>query len=299
MNWHVKSSMLNKKIQKILVISKKVNNSNIGLFAAASSFYFLLTIVPFILLVTKVLSLMMGPNGERFDLMSIQLVQFIPPKLEPVFNIILDVIRRSLFSKGSFTIYNIGVLILSVLGFSKSIWQAMNVITNAKRSSTFKRLLKDLGFIGITTVFFFIMYSIPIFLNFLRNLSHNEYVYKVINILKFESFFNFINSIIFGLNIMTVVLIMGFMTLIFKYILPKYLSLKEAFCASIIFTILITLLKTMFFYYIAVVEKGLIRNYGGFYTIFLFLIWIYASVYSFYLSIILMLANRESKIVGL
>lgn len=275
-----------------------LKKSNTAGLAAASSFYFILTFIPFLLLVTRTVGLFMGQKGERFDEIIIYMTQFVPAHLDGIFSIIADIVKKSMFYSSSLSLINFIFLVLSSLGFVNSIWQALEQITLGKHKfSRIKNSFKGLLILFITSTFFVFLFLIPVALNFLASMIAS------LDILRFGDFFSLkeyilkMNSWAQSANIFSMLSLVVFIFLIFKIILHKVVNLRSILVGTIFFIGTLMTMKSLFFFYVSIVKNGLVTNYGTMYAAVLFLVWIQASLYSFYLSMQISLSLKRTVFV--
>ncbi len=272
-----------------ITLTKDCDRSHLGILAASSSFYLILTFVPLVLVLTRILGYFFGPEGEKFDLLMVYVYELIPPHLDGVVNIIADMLKKSLFANKGFSIINTFFLMISSLGFINSIWRALSVITGEKNASQLVKTIKGVGVLAITCGFLTLAFIIPILFQLLAKVSEIGYIAKIIAFFKIEKIFEILNSLVFGADVVSVIMIIVFMMSILRYILHPRVNLKSALLGSGIFTILIILVKSLFFYYVSFVEAGMVANYGASYALILLFIWILFSMLVFYFSVLLSL----------
>ncbi|EQC45325.1 YihY/virulence factor BrkB family protein [Bacteriovorax sp. Seq25_V] len=276
-------------LQFLILLAKDCDRSHLGILAASSSFYLILTFVPLVLVLTRILGFFFGPEGEKFDLLMVYVFELIPPHLDGVVNIIADMLKKSLFANKGFNIINTFFLLISSLGFINSIWKALSVITGEKNASQVVKTIKGIGVLAITCGFLTLAFIIPIVFQLITKISEVGYIAKMIAFFKIEKIFEILNSLIIGADIVSVIMIVIFMMSILRYILHPRINFKSALLGSGVFTILIISVKSLFFFYVSFVEAGLVANYGASYALILLFIWILFSMFVFYFSVLLSL----------
>lgn len=277
----------------------RLQKTNTAQLAAASSFYFILTFIPFLLLVSRTVGFFMGEKGQRFDEIIIYVTQFVPAHLDGIFSIVADIVKKSMFYRGSMSVLNIVFLTLSSLGFVNSIWQALDQISLMPSSvSKLKNSLKGVLLLLITSFFFVFLFLIPIALNFLASMISSLEILKFLDLFSLREILEKLNLIAGKANIFSMLSLCLFLIIVFKFILHKRANLKSTLIGVSFFILLLFAMKSLFFFYVSIVKEGLVTNYGTLYALVLFLVWIQASIYSFYLSILLTLSLNRTVFVG-
>jgi membrane protein len=95
-------------------------------------------------------------------------------------------------------------------------------------------------------------------------------------------------------NILHVSVIIIYFTVLYRWLFSGKIILKEAFVASVAFSVSVFLGKYIFWVYIYYVRDGMIKNYGDFYTSILGLIWLfYLMCFFFYGACVCQIYNKK------
>ena len=129
--------------------------------ASSSTFYALITIVPFFLLIVRGIGYFLGNVNQTQKYIFILARQFFPD-MAPHFLITLqNMIKGPLFTGTQFTILNSFVLGVSAIIFLNSIWMGIYFITEDKNILSWKRILKGFVIIGITLLMVSALFLLP------------------------------------------------------------------------------------------------------------------------------------------
>lgn len=287
----------NKILSFCSTIKDECDKKHILTLASSSSFFLILTFVPFTLLLTRALGLFLGVIGDgetsQFDLLVSYSSRFIPANLTGVVKVLSGLLKNALFAQGKYTIINFVFLFISSLGFINSIWRALSIITNDKNMNSIKKVLKGGGLIGIAFTFFIVVFFLPMIFKGLSFILSLKYVAKVLNFLHIKDLMTAENFEFFGMDFISFGLIIVFFTFLFKYILHPRVNLKSSLVGSLVFSLSMILLKGTFFLYVQLVKDGLMQNYGASYSLVLMFVWIFISMTIFYFSVIFTLTYSE------
>ncbi|OUR96410.1 hypothetical protein A9Q84_08645 [Halobacteriovorax marinus] len=280
-----------KKILNLTQSSLKLFQEKRGTtLASSSTFYILLTIVPFCLLLIRVVGILIGDinstQTQIFELLS----RFFPDVAPEILSQIQTTVKGPLFAAGQFTILNFFILLVTSLSFFNSIWNGLFLITEDKSYLKFNKHLKGIFVIGVTIVllsFFFFLPSVYFYIG--KVLTNNV----VINFIS-ESFptlsgsSKYFSQVNFGFlyfiksNFFHAVIFSVFFAFLYRWFFSWKISLKQSFVGSIIFSILIILGKNLFWIYFMYVRESLMRNYGDYYTLIVGIVWLYMTMSFFY-----------------
>lgn len=258
--------------------------------ASSSTFYILLTIVPFFLLLIRVVGSLIGDiNSTQLKLFNL-VESFFPDVAPEILSQIQEIVKGPLFARGEFTIINFGILIVSSLSFFNSIWNGLYLITEDRSYLKLVKHLKGIFVIGITIVSLTLFFFLPTILYYSGQLFTNNIVVNYLtehipNLLKISDYFSSYNygiSYFVKSNLFHAVIFTTFFAFLYRWFFSWKLSLKQSFIASLVFTSLIIVGKNLFWIYFIYIRDNLIRNYGDYYTLIVAVIWIYFSMIFFY-----------------
>ena len=276
-------------------LKRQCELKHIVMLASSSSFFLILTFVPFALLLTRALGLFFGPEGEKFQLIMDYLTQLTPPNLNGALVIIENLLKNALFAKTEFTTLNFIFLLISSFGFINSVWRAMAIITEQKAMKSFTRLVKGIGALGISFTFFLIIFWLPILIRGVDFILSLKYVANFVRFLHLEHLLDLGVNAFFGVDLFSYALIIIFFAILFKYILHPRVDFKSALAGAAFFGFSMVGIKSSFFFYVALTKNGLVQNYGASYSFVLMFIWIFISMIIFYFSVIFSLVLFESR----
>lgn len=258
--------------------------------ASSSTFYLLLTIVPFFLLLIRVVGIFLGDiNNTQLKIFNL-VENFFPDVAPEILSQIQGIVKGPLFAGGEFTIINFGILLISSLSFFNSIWNGLYIITEDKSYLKLVKHLKGIFVIGVTIVSLTLFFFLPSILFYTGQLFTNNSVINffsenVPSLLKVTDFFSNINygfSYIIKSNLFHGVIFTAFFAFLYRWFFSWKLSLRQSLFSSLVFSFLILLGKNLFWIYFIYVRENLIRNYGDYYTLIVAIIWIYFAMSIFY-----------------
>jgi membrane protein len=258
--------------------------------ASSSTFYILLAMVPFFLLIIRVIGMVLGDvestQSQIFELTA----KFLPDVAPEILTKVQGIVRGPLFARGQFTIINFAILMASSLSFFNSIWNGLFLITEDRNYLNHSKHLKGLIVIGVTILLLSFLFFLPSLIFYIGKLmSHNvlvEYIelnfpglfskLSIFSPTTFEIGFvlksNFFHFIIFSL----------FFTFLYRWFFSWKLSFRQSLVGSLTFSSLVILGKNLFWIYFMYVRETLMRNYGDYYTLIIAMIWLYLTMSFFY-----------------
>ena len=269
-----------------LTLYKECKSKHILTLASSSSFFLLITFVPFTLLIVKALGFVIGGQEDQYHLILNYVKQLVPSNLKGVVDIFSKVLQKALFAKGSHTIINFSFLFLSTLGFVNSIWRALGLITGEKEINSLMKVVKGIGIVGLAFIFFLVMFFMPVIIELLQHIVELGFVVNTLAFLNLDKVLSVQNISVYTMDFLSFALIVGFFTSLFKYILHPRVKTKSALVGAFVFSTLMIILKTSFYLYVDLTKSGLVQNYGASYSIVLMFVWILSSMAIFYFSVI-------------
>lgn len=256
--------------------------------AASSSFFFLLCLIPILYLISTGMGYLFD-GGNTTDQILKHFSAFIPSEIMPTIKQLLVQINKNMQVKKA----NVGLhrffLVVSSLGFFGSIWRAIEIITEEKAKNTVVKMLKSVGGILVSFLLCAGLIIGPVFLNSIQILFKKGLLKNIDSVQKF----NFTQLQVSGINVFSTIMLIVFFFVFFKYVLHKRAKFVSLLMASAMFTFLILLAKFGFLTYIVMVKDNLIGNFGSFYSVLLVMLWIFISIYSFYISIIFAITHSN------
>lgn len=251
--------------------------------AASSTFFFILCLIPFSIIIFKIFTLIFAQQGLQLSDLIINVKTVVPDEVYPTVQYILKHVQSlNISSKNTGSIHNI-ILIVSSLSFFGSIWKALEMITEEKQYGTITKTLKSVGAIIVSSLFFLVIIAIPTILKSLNLFIKQDLLIKL----------NITQNGIFSINFISAISLFIFFIAFFKYILQKNAKLKSIILGSLLFTVLIIITKFGFISYLMITKTNLMGSYGSLYSGLIFLIWIFISILAFYAAIIFSISHSN------
>lgn len=259
--------------------------------ASSTSFYAIITAVPFFLLIIRGIGYFLGSLSQTQKYVFMLGQRFFPEVAPQLLQKIQILIKGPLFAENHFTLLNFIFLLVSAITFINSIWMGIYFITEDKSILSFKKFLKGFVIIAITLVMLGMIFVIPpiiIFcIKFLQTNMLTEYFYDNFDFLRptlnIVKGINLKKSYWLNSNILHISIVLFYFTLLYRWLFSWKIRLHEAFMAALTFSVSVFLGKYLFWIYIYYVRDGLMVNYGDLYTSMVGLIWIlYLMCFFFY-----------------
>ena len=267
-------------------IFQEAYHKHVVLLASSSTFFLILSFIPFFLLSLKIIGIFLGDYESQIDTILSNTSTFLPDNLEGLESPIKKIVMGSLFASKESNIFNISFLIISSFGFINSLWRGLLVITEDNDIYNYKKYIKGFLIITLTLLFFMSTLFIPFILNLITKFLNISLIQKTLDFLHLDNIINFSMNYIFNNHWLSALIILIYMSGFFKLLLTNRLSWKNSFKGSFLFFILLSVLKWLFSYYIMLTKGGLISNYGSYYNIIFVLIWLFSAIVLFYISVI-------------
>jgi membrane protein len=258
--------------------------------AAASSFYVIISTVPIMLLLIRLLGFFIGDLSRGSDEIFLYMEKFLPDFSPEIFEKMKVLISGPLFGAAHVTWVNLGLLLLTSLSFFNSIWNGLYLITNDRKYLSFWKNVKGVVIIGVTIGLLVISLSLPkLFIYLVQTMQNNfivNFIWELFPPLRpmVESLqgydistWQFFTSLPFYFLIFLI-----YFTLLYRWFFSWKLPYFNSFLAALTFVISMTIGKNLFFIYFFYVRENLIRNYGDFYTLIIGLMWVYFVMCFFY-----------------
>jgi len=269
---------------KVLIESGKDFHQKKGMtLASSSSFFALITLVPFLLLMIRGIGYFLGSLSQTQKFLFIIGSKFFPSIAPQFMQQIQSLIKGPLFADTPFTIFNFIFLIISTYTFLNSIWMGIYFITEDKEILSPWRILKGMAIIGVTFLMLGLVFWIPpliiYIIRFLQNNLLTQLFFDTFEVarplLVYIMKINLKKSYWLNSNFLHILFILTYFTLLYRWLFSFKISWKEGFFASIVFTAFIFLGKSLFWLYFYYLRGGLKNSYGDLYTSVLGVIWIF------------------------
>lgn len=258
--------------------------------AAASSFYFLMTMIPLFLLVIRAVGFFIGDiTSVESGLFAIS-ENFFPNVSMEFLQKFREILAISLFGHTKITAVNFFILVISSLAFLNSIWNGLYLITGDRSHLSFWKHLKGIVVIAVTVFLVALIQGLPPLVMFLKkliekgltNYSINQYFpfseHLLDYLAKFQSSFLFaIHSDIFQFVIFFVYFIF-----VYKWFFSWKISYKNASVGAFVFIISIVFGRIILLPYFSYMKENLIFNYGAYYIFIIGMIWLFLTMCFFF-----------------
>ena len=251
--------------------------------ASSSTFYALITIVPFFLLIVRGIGHFLGNINQTQKYLFILAGKFFPD-VAPQFLIKLQgMIKGPLFTGTQFTILNFLILTVSAITFINSIWMGIYFITEDKNILSWKRILKGFVIIGITLLMVSALFFLPpLIVNFIKFIQSNvitQLLYDSFDFLRpFLTFIkktNLKKSYWIKSNFLHICILIAYFTVLYRWLFSWKIEMKEAFVAALAFSMSVFIGKSIFWIYVYYLRSALVKNYGDLYTTVIGIIWLF------------------------
>lgn len=293
---------LDVNVNNLKIVTKSVYKEsqrvNLITLASSSSFYLILTFIPTMLLLTRLVGLFIPEGGQASKVVTGYLGLFIPSHLEGAIEMIGGILSKALYAKGSYTFFNFAVLATSCFGFINSIWRNLAIITHDKSYNSVKKYYKGIIFLAIGLIFLLCVFFLPMLIGFLISLLKFPFIMNILEYFNVADLYTKVLGYIESAKYISYLLTLVFASVFFKFILLNKVDFKRAFLGAFIFTSLLSIVRVSFYLYANMVTSGLLNNYGASYIVVLMYIWVFLSMILFYSSIVVSLEMMKFKLKG-
>lgn len=258
--------------------------------AAASSFYVIISMVPLMLLLIRLLGFFIGDLSRGSDEIFMYMEQFLPDFSSEIFETMKNLISGPLFGGAHVTSVNLFLLLLTSLSFFNSIWNGLYLITNDRSYLSFWKNVKGVVIIGVTIGILILSLVLPKLFIAIVQVMQNNFVVDLIwelfpplrpiveSLQVYDiSRWKFFTSLPFYMFIFLV-----YFTLLYRWFFAWKLPYFNSLVAALTFVLSMMIGKNLFFIYFFYVRENLVRNYGDFYTLIIGLMWVYFVMCFFY-----------------
>lgn len=251
--------------------------------ASSSTFYALITVIPFLLLTVRGIGYFLGNINRTQKYLFVLGGRFFP-EVAPQFLVTLqNMIKGPLFAGTQFTLLNFFVLAISAITFLNSIWMGIYFITEDKSILSLWRILKGFVIIGITLLMVLLLFMLPpmiIFVvKFIQTNIITQFFYENFDFLRpvltFIKKINLRKSYWLNSSVLHITILIAYFTVLYRWLFSWKIQLKEAFIAALAFSTSVFIGKFLFLIYIYYVRGSLMRNYGDLYTSVIGVIWLF------------------------
>ena len=293
-----KESLMNLYRGAILFYNKKGTT-----LASSASFYALITVVPFALLMVRGIGYFLGNLDKTQKYIFLIGSQFFPEVAPQLLTNLQVLIKGPLFAGTNFTVLNFFFLSVSTITFLNSIWMGIYFITDDKSILSLWRILKGFVIIGMTFLMLALIFILPpiiiAVIKFFQGNPITHFFYANFDFLRpvmdFVLKVNLKKSYWLNSNILHITILIVYFTELFSW----KIRVPEAFVAAIAFSCSVFLGKSIFWVYIYYVRTSLMRNYGDLYTTVMGVIWIFYLMCFFFYGACICHVYKERRELGL
>jgi membrane protein len=274
--------------------------------ASSSSFYALITVVPFILLMVRGVGYFLGNLNRTQKYLFIIGEQFFPEVAPELLLKVQLLIKGPLFAGTNFTLLNFIFLAVTTLTFLNSIWMGIFFITGDKNILSLWKILKGFVIIGMTLLMIGLIFILPPIIIFIIKFVQTNYLTRFIYdnfeflrpLLNFLLNINLKKSYWLNSNTLHITVLIAYFTALYRWLFLWKIEMKEAFVAAMAFSVSVFLGKSLFWIYIYYVREGLMRNYGDFYTSVVGVVWLFYLMCFFYYGACVCHVYKERRELG-
>ncbi|MCR9203810.1 MAG: YihY/virulence factor BrkB family protein [Halobacteriovoraceae bacterium] len=286
--WELYSRLYKKAA--LLFWDKKANQ-----LAASSSFYVILTVIPFILLVTRLVGFFIGDIDQVQQVIFGMSKEAFPEVAPEVLFKIKNIVKGPLFGGASFTFVNFLILTISSLSFFNSIWSGLTTLSENKSHTLLVSHLLGLAVIAFTVFLVIVVFSLqPLILFGAKVFKYNVLVDTIYTNFDWShgliEYLRSVDETIFfpvKNNIVQFILFFFYFAALYSWLFRWEIKKRDAFLASATFVFLMILGKSLFWVYFFTLRGRLIESYGDYYTIVVGALWVYLMMCFFYFGICL------------
>lgn len=251
--------------------------------ASSSSFYALITVVPFALLLVRGIGYFLGNLDRTQKYLFIIGSRFFPEIAPQLLTKLQLLIRGPLFAGANFTLLNFIFLAVTTITFLNSIWMGIYFITEDKSILSPWRILKGFVIIGMTLMMLALVFVLPpviIFVvKFMQTNMLTQFFWDNFDflrpMLKYILKINLRKSYWLNSNMLHISILIIYFTALYRWLFSWKIQMREAFVAAMAFTLSVFIGKYIFWIYIYYVRTSLMRSYGDLYTTVMGVIWLF------------------------
>jgi len=251
--------------------------------AAASSFYLILTTIPFFMLLVRTVGMFMGDVRETGHQILTMGETLFPDKNNQILALVEKIVEGPLFSGTSFNVFNLFILLFSSLTFTNVIWNGLYLITGDKKHSSRWKYLKGLVIISVTIVIFCVTLLLPPIAQMLIELVENNPMVEYFQQKYPEgsSVVGFLESLKYGTdymiksNFLHASIFVLYFIFLYRWFFNWRISNSQAAVGTLTFVAAILFGKLLFYGYFVYLRSNLVVSYGDYYTVVVALLWIF------------------------
>ncbi len=274
--------------------------------ASSSSFYALITVVPFALLMVRGIGYFLGNLDKTQKYIFLIGSQFFPEVAPQLLLRLQTLIKGPLFAGTNFTLLNFLFLVISTITFLNSIWMGIYFISEDKTHLSLWRILKGFVIIGMTLIMLAMIFILPPVIIYIIKFLQTNYLTKFLfdnfdflrPVLSFFLKINLKKSYWLNSNMLHIAVLITYFTFLYRWLFSWKIHLHEAFVAAMAFSLSVFLGKSLFWVYFYYVRTSLMRNYGDLYTSVMGVIWLFYLMCFFFYGACICHAYQERRQLG-
>lgn len=275
--------------------------------ASSSSFYALITFVPFALLMVRGIGYFLGNLDRTQKYLFLIGSRFFPEIAPQLLANLQSLIRGPLFAGTNFTLLNFIFLAVTTITFLNSIWMGIFFITDDKSTLSPWRILKGFVIIAMTLMMLGLVFILPpviIFvIKFLQNNVVTQFFWDNFDflrpVLKYLLKINLRKSYWLNSNMLHITILIAYFTALYRWLFSWKIQLHEAFVAALAFTFSVFVGKSLFWIYVYYVRTNLMKNYGDLYTTVIGVVWLFVLMCFFFYGACVCHVYKERRELGL
>lgn len=272
--------------------------------AASISFYTLLSVIPFLLLLVRMVGMWIKDLAVfRYHLFNLGKKLF--PQMAPdLLNYAEKLVSAHLFASGKWTAFNLAILAFSAVSMFNAIWNGVHWITQHGHKNTLIQYIKGLALILLSIALMVSTLTLPLIIQSMMNLFANNILVENIvqSIPSLNKFHEWVKTyqmgryFFFKSRLFSTSIILFYFTFLYRWFFPFKINIKYAFSAACTFVLLMICGRELFWVYLKFGKSGLVANYGSHYTLVLGIMWIFFLASFFIYGICLMQAFLEKSL---
>ncbi|MBH47547.1 MAG: hypothetical protein CME71_05205 [Halobacteriovorax sp.] len=261
--------------------------------AAASSFYFMLTIVPMVLLVVRAIGFIFGDLAGALEHVFLVVQNFFPGLTGGFLTTVRELVETALFGSVKITLFNLFVLLVGSLSFVNSLWTGVYLITEDRSFLSWRNYVRAIVLLGFSSIFVTLLFLIPSFfvsvINFLQTNQTLVSVFEAIQLPR-EYFLELAiididKNFLLKSDFLALTLFIIYFTFTFRFVFKSRLKWRDALLSASGFSLGLLLMKRTFWLYLEASKHSLMSSYGKAYTLVLGTLWIYLGMCLFFLMV--------------
>jgi membrane protein len=275
--------------------------------ASSSSFYALITVVPFALLMVRGIGYFLGNLDRTQKYVFLIGSQFFPEVAPQLLMKLQMLIKGPLFAGTNFTLLNFFFLAVTTITFLNSIWMGLYFLTEDKSILSLWRILKGFVIIGMTLIMLAMIFILPPVIIYIIKFFQTNYLTRFVYdnfeflrpMISYVLQVNLKKSYWLNSNILHIGILIIYFTVLYRWLFSWRIHLHEAFVAALAFSLSVFLGKSLFWVYIYYVRTTLMRNYGDLYTSVMGVIWLFYLMCFFFYGACVCHIYKERRELGL